>query len=121
MPTYVYECNSCNFAVEIVQGYHDPPLLHCDNCNSDNLRRCITSPIVFIRNPPKTLGHLASRNREKMGKYELEAKEQLLPEHKRENYKPEIPWWRKDNKVDTSLSNLTPEQTKKYVETGEKP
>ncbi len=49
MPTYQYECNSCEHIFEIMQSITDKKLLECPKCNKNTLQRLIGtgSGIVF--------------------------------------------------------------------------
>jgi hypothetical protein len=74
----------------------------------DGLERVIHSPDILIRAEPKTLGQQADRNTAKMGRYELEEKraahERQGKKGRKQLPKAERPWWRKTDKVDTSLA-----------------
>ena len=39
MPTYEYVCKKCGHQLEELQPFSEPPLVHCPNCNTDNLAR----------------------------------------------------------------------------------
>ena len=48
MPTYEYECKSCNYVFEAFQGMSEPPLTSCPQCGKE-IRRLINggSGIIF--------------------------------------------------------------------------
>ncbi|TWU37783.1 Zinc ribbon domain protein [Novipirellula aureliae] len=39
MPTYDYECEACNHAMELFQGINDPVLKKCPACGKNKLKR----------------------------------------------------------------------------------
>lgn len=39
MPTYDYECDACNFTMELFQGIKDPVKKKCPECGKNKLRR----------------------------------------------------------------------------------
>jgi len=43
MPYYIYECKDCGLKVEISHGMFESPRLICENCESSNLVKAITS------------------------------------------------------------------------------
>jgi putative FmdB family regulatory protein len=127
MPTYVYQCDACEHCFEIVQKMQDKAKRKCVECGKYKLYRVPQLPMVAIKlakSEIKTLGHLASRNRETMGHDTLQEREAKDQEsyNRGKPKKKEVPWWRDPNSKgpDKSLANLTPEQKQKYVITGEK-
>lgn len=134
MITYEYECQNpdCGFAFEIRQSIHDKQLVKCPVCKKKKLERLLFATYGFVRQDPTTLGQLAERNMEKMGKEglakarreqtaqqeasrqeALKRLESTLPsgatiapqqEHK--------PWY---GKLPTTLKNSTQDKFKKYI------
>jgi len=49
MPTYEYECKSCNHRLEAFQSMTDAPLSRCPQCGRKSLRRLISpgAGIIF--------------------------------------------------------------------------
>jgi putative FmdB family regulatory protein len=47
MPTYEYECKSCNYTFEAFQSMKDPPLENCPQCGK-NVRRLINGGTGII-------------------------------------------------------------------------
>jgi len=77
MPLYDYECRKCVYYTEIKQEMFDDPISTCPNCGEDSLIKVIINPpAVFVRGETGTIGQLADRNTSRMGKYELEDKQQ---------------------------------------------
>ena len=75
MITYDYECAACDHAFSIEQSIKDDALSKCPSCKKKKLQRVILeAPIAFVVGEPTTVGQLADRNRNKMGKYELDKK-----------------------------------------------
>ena len=60
MPTYDFECEKCAYYTEIFQKHTDPSTHECPHCGKETL----------------SIGQMADRNTQKMGKYELEDKKQ---------------------------------------------
>lgn len=113
MPTYEYRCDSCDYSFEVNQGYHDKPKKKCPDCKAHKLYR-VYSVYVAIVGEPKTVGHLADRNTQKMGKYELENARSKLP-------KAETQQAKEKRKKYQKLGNMNEAQKTKYIETGQMP
>ena len=47
MPTYVYECDSCDHRFEERQGFDDDPLTDCPRCEGSVRRVLHPAPIIF--------------------------------------------------------------------------
>ncbi len=47
MPTYVYECDSCEHRFEERQGFHDDLLTDCPRCEGLVRRVFMPAPIIF--------------------------------------------------------------------------
>ena len=113
MPTYDYECADCGHQAEHFQKYSEEPLSECPECKSKTFRRVILSPPqAFIKGDPTTVQHLADRNTQKMGKYELQDK------MKADNMDKHI----KDkevNRLRSKINKMTDTQKKRYIEKGE--
>ena len=43
MPIYEYCCEHCNHHKEALQGINDPPLLRCEQCEHDSLKRLLSA------------------------------------------------------------------------------
>lgn len=81
MPTYEYRCSECEHKFEVVQSIKSKPLVDCPECHLLGLERVISGGLgSFMQQDPKTLGHLAERNTNKMGKYELQEKRKYQEE-----------------------------------------
>mgnify|MGYP006410052985 CR=1 FL=1 len=77
MPLYDYECRKCVYYTEIWQGMMDDPIQKCPNCGENALVKVIINPpAAIVRGEAKTIGQLADKNTRKMGKYELEDRQQ---------------------------------------------
>lgn len=119
MPLYVYECDNCHDTFELRQGFNDKPLKKCKACGKHKLFKVPQIPHTFVYQPPKTLGHLASKNRDRMSEDEKHAidPEGLAIAKKREaNSRDAF-----GNKMDKDLFKMNPNQLRKFVETGDKP
>lgn len=127
MITYDYVCDDCGHSVDIRQSIKDDPLTVCPACEKDTFRRRIHNGLIAsVTKSPTTLQQQAERNTKEMGHYELQERRMAHKEgdviaKKRAEAKANAPWWRPDTaKPDMSLTKMTPAQTKKYIETGEK-
>jgi len=111
---YEYECPKCG-SFEVVQSIHDEALTKCE-CGQP-IERIVTGGLGF-RGDPRTLGTLAERNTAKLGHYERESKFQAENEALKKK-KEKAPWWRPNTTgINRKLLNMTPEQTKRYIERG---
>ena len=110
MVNYHYCCKSCAVEFETRQSIKDEPLKKCPACGKKKLERVIGCPSIIIKGEICGLYQLAKKNSVKMGRTQVEEKS-FKPE------KGERPFWRK-GKVNKELANLTPIQTKNYIETG---
>lgn len=123
MPTYEYYCQKCGFAFEIKQSFKDEPLVKCPACKKDELSKTIFVPHVFVYNEPTTVQHLADRNTKGMGKYEYQSRVKKESEGK-ELFAKELSGGRSplpemSAEKYRKLTTATPEQTRKYIDTGE--
>jgi putative FmdB family regulatory protein len=113
MPIYDFECADCCYYTEIKQGMDEPSTHECPHCENQTLVKVfINPPLAFVRGSPSTIGHLADRNTEKMGKYELEdrknqdgIKKNKEAEQTREMHK--------------KINAMTPQQQVKWIRTGD--
>ena len=113
MPTYDYECSECGYYKEVFQKFSEKPLVRCPKCKKHKFRRVILSaPHVSVKGEPTTIQHLADRNTQKLGKYELESKMQAdnIDKVKKD---------RETNQLRIKINKMTPSQKKKYIEKGE--
>ena len=125
MPTYEYKCNNCDHSFEIVQSMKDKVKRKCPECKKSRLKRVLGTPFVFVKGEAKTIGHLAERNTEKMGRYELGDKRGIQEEAnnkaKEAKGKTEQPWYVKDAAANTrEIKKMTPEQKISYIKKGQK-
>lgn len=133
MITYHYKCEVCQHEFEQSQSIKDKPLQKCPACEQWKLYRVIYGGLdPIVQAEAKTVGLYASRQHKKMGKYEKQekqqeykesqklAKQELRKEAERKlgrklaniEVKPELV--DKNNKI----NKMTPEQKKRYIETG---
>ena len=72
MPIYDYKCKACEHPFSEEQSIKKYKRRRkCPSCGKYKLERVIGASTVCIRSEAKTLVHLAERNTEKMGSYEL--------------------------------------------------
>lgn len=117
MVSRYYICDHCNYRFKKEQKLHDKILKKCPSCKSMSLYQDLTGQHTFVYQEPKTVGHLAQKNTEQMGKYELEQKRKDLPKKsqgKKTWYNPE------GENLKNKLSKLdTKEKQQKYIMTGD--
>ena len=112
MPTYDYECSQCSYYEEVFQKFSEKPLVRCPQCKKHKFRRVILSaPHISVKGEPATIQHLADRNTQKMGRYELESK---MQQDNMEKVKKD----RETNVLRNKINKITPAQKKKYIEKG---
>lgn len=133
MPTYEYKCEACDHGFEIVESITiHKERIKCPKCKKKKLNPVFSVPYAIIKGSDReSLGSFAERNTKRLGK-ELVAKKEESKSEKRNRPLPSgmesLPtptkkkkvWWRKDDKIDTSLANLSPEKKQKFIATGEK-
>ena len=70
MPVYTYQCESCGVRFERLQGFNDPVLTRCPECNKKALRKVYTPVgIVF-----KGSGFYATDHRSPSGQMDRSSK-----------------------------------------------
>ena len=113
MPTYDFECEKCAYYTEIKQGFHDPSTHICPHCDKPTLVKVfINAPEMFVRGEPNSIGHLADRNTQKMGKYELQDRQQ---KDGNSADKEQI----KARETRRKINSMTPEQKVKWIKDGD--
>lgn len=133
MPTYEYECRSCNNSTEELQKVDEKPLTLCPNCGENELFRIISGGLGFYLSN-RTIGMIADKNEAKFSKdfqTHLKNKNKVAKTDKLSKKLPkgaEIqkatpatkkPWYKKNQTVsDNKLKSATPEQLKNYIEKG---
>jgi len=134
MPLYDYFCDDCKHEEEVFQHMVDDPDTICPECGSDTWHRVIGAPMliqVHGSGGTTTIGALADKNAARMSD---EEKKHLNEKHKtkkkvphklpdgmqREEYTPSDKQWPGQTESTTKVSQMTPEQQKNYMETGDK-
>lgn len=118
MPNYHYQCSNCGHSFEIVRSIKEPILKRCPNCKKHKLETIIHSIFISIKKDPKTVGHLAGNNRDKMSLTELADRQEKEESSRiKKKKKPKKPWWRESEKP---LDLKKVKNVKKYIETGNK-
>ena len=113
MPTYDFECKKCAYYTEIKQSIYDPSTQECPHCGKNTLVKIfINPPAMFVRGEPDTIGHLADRNTQKMGRYELEDKKQ---QHGTAPDKEQI----SEKETRRKINAMTPQQKIKWIKEGD--
>ena len=71
MPVYTYRCENCGVRFERLQGFNDPVLTRCPECNKKTLRKVYTPVgIVF-----KGSGFYSTDHRSSSGSFNRASKE----------------------------------------------
>ena len=122
MPTYVFKCEECDHELEVEQSIKKPTpnKKKCPNCKKDKLIRLLFAPHVYNKpgDDSITLGLLADRNTERLTS---DQKEAIDEKHGRKKEKKNgKQFWETSKKNMKKISEMTPAQKKKYIETGEK-
>jgi putative FmdB family regulatory protein len=113
MPTYDYECSECGHLEEIFQKFSEEQIDTCPACGSNTYRRVILqAPLGFIKGEPTTVRHLADRNTQKMGHYELQDRRKAdnMDVHKKN---------KEANASRNKINKMTPQQKRNYIENGD--
>jgi putative FmdB family regulatory protein len=122
MPTYDYLCDDCKHRFQTVQSIMAQPLHDCPECSHPSLHRVIHAVSVLSRGEPKTVMQQADRNEKQMGRFQLEDKRQEVKDAAdvarggKKRPKPQRPFWRKTDKVNTELAKIAPKVTVKNGE-----
>jgi putative FmdB family regulatory protein len=137
MITYEYECSECSANFDVRQSIKDDAFTVCPECNKATLSRVLHSPIYVrvLGGDPTTIGQLAERNAKKMSVEEMDRAQERyktaktinrVPEDRRPKSQPtvkpkDMPEWmtKPRTKTTADVVKMTPEQTKKYIQTGE--
>ena len=113
MPTYDYECSECGHIEELFQKFSEKEINTCPECGSNTYRRVILqAPLSFIKGEPTTVRHLADRNTQKMGHYELQDRRKAdnMDVHKKN---------KEANAIRNKINKMTPQQKRNYIENGD--
>jgi len=132
MPIYDYLCNECGHKAEEFQSIHAEPLEKCPECSSETFHRVIGAPLLIcVQGGTTNIGSLADRN---ASRFSQEYKDKLLKKHKtrKDRSGKELPagmsrgeseatpvQWPGETVSTDKVAQMTPEQKKTYVETGE--
>lgn len=113
MPRYDYECSSCGHKMlDIYQQFSDKALKKCENCKKNSLERVVFAPHVYVRGEATTIGHLAERNSEKMGKSQVQEKTLQDKESKKEALKEA------KKEMHSKINSMNANQQRRYIENG---
>ena len=113
MPTYDYECSECGHYKEVFQRFSEKPLVRCPSCKKHKFRRVILdAPHVSVKGGPTTVRHLADRNTQKMGSYELQDKMQA-------DNMDKVKKDREVNQRRNKINKMSTAEKIKYIEKGE--
>lgn len=86
MPVYTYRCENCGVRFERLQGFNDPVLTRCPECNKKALRKVYTPVgIVF-----KGSGFYSTDHRSPSGLAERSSNKAAESEKKVEPIKPAV-------------------------------
>lgn len=121
MPEYQFACDACEYSFEVFMSIKDyKALKKCPQCKKNKLYR-VYNPVYGFNAEPKTLGSFVDKKMQNMGQYEkdkVEREERGRRSRSGKTEKPKRPPWRKSDKPNFKLANLTPEQKTKYIVEG---
>lgn len=145
MPLYPYQCMSCGYAFDEIQGMNDDPLETCPACKHVGfLKRLFGVPNAIVHGSPRCVGQLAEDNTRKLvakhGKerakeiihertYGKAGKQLKLPAGVIPVSRPDsvdIPWFRSGEvegtgpQLEKPLDITTVKNTEKFIMTGDK-
>ena len=125
MSEYEYRCLACEHTFsDIVPMKQYKKRRKCPECKEHKLERVIGNVTSFVKGEAKTLEHLAARNTEKMGSYELGDKRGKHEEASKKGKKvagTNEPWYnKKGTATSQEISKMTPQQKARYIEKGTK-
>ena len=113
MPTYDYECSECGYYKEVFQKFSEKPLIRCPQCKKHKFRRVILgAPHISVKGEPSTIQHLADRNTQKLGKYELQDKMQA-------DNMDKVKKDREVNQRRNKINKMSTAEKIKYIEKGD--
>tara|TARA_E500000331_G_scaffold227526_1_gene217764 strand:+ start:819 stop:1187 length:369 start_codon:yes stop_codon:yes gene_type:complete len=122
MPVYVFKCEECDHELEVEQSITKPTpnRKKCPNCKKNKLNRLLFSPHVYNKpgDDSITLGLLSDRNTERLSSDQKESID--LKHGRKKNKKQGKNFWETSDKNMKKITEMTPAQKKKYIETGEK-
>lgn len=118
MPKYDYLCDSCGHEInDLYQSFSEDSLIKCPSCGQDSLNRVIYGGLGTFVKDVKTIGQLADKNWNSMGRYK---KTEIEQKRKEQNLSKESPYSSFGTASKSEINKMSPEQQKKYIITGEK-
>lgn len=123
MPTYVFKCEECDHKLEIEQSIKKtiPNRKKCPSCKKDKLIRLLFAPHVY--NKPGddniTLGLLSERNSKRLTDEQKQEIDKKSGKKQAKNPQQKS-FWQTSDKNMKKISEMSPQQKKKYIDTGEK-
>jgi len=122
MPTYVFKCQECDHELEVEQSIKKPTpnRKKCPECGKNKLERLLFAPHVY--NKPGddniSVGLLSDRNSERFSEDQKKAIDKKNNVKRQKKSKKQF--WEASEKDMKKISSMSPQQKKKYIETGEK-
>lgn len=113
---YDYVCDNCEYAMtNVYQSIKDDPLVKCDNCGQNTLRRIIYGGLHCSVKSVDTIGKLADKNWQNMGSYKRSEIEEKSKANKQESVFQKF-----GTATPKEINKMTKEQRNRYIITGEK-
>ena len=131
MPTYEYQCSACDHNFEVFQK-NTKSKKKCPECGKMKLEKMISACYGYIaakQGDMGTVGDLANYNRDHKSKWEKEAADKQYADSSRlgaaklereKSGNPEESFYGASKKDMKEIGKLNPEQSKKYILTGQK-
>jgi len=123
MPEYAYRCLACECTFsDIVPMKQYKKRRKCPECKQHKLERVLGTVTGFVKGEPTTLEHLAARNTEKMGGYELgdkRGKQKEAAEKGKEVAGSDKEWYhKKGTATPAEIKKMSSQQKARYIEKG---
>lgn len=115
MPIRAYKCETCELEIESYENLKDAPLKKCPQCGKNDLEPQLFAPSGFVRREATTVGQLADRKSQKVGKYESEFHREAAilsgQEAKDKARKAEV-------ELNRKISKMSPNAKERYIMEG---
>lgn len=113
---YDYICENCGHEIiDYHQSIKDDAITHCPQCNCESLQRVIYGGVAHFVKDVKTIGQMADKNWNNLGRYK---KSELEAEYKEQHSQTSYSQHGKASKKD--IAKMTEKQKEKYIITGDK-
>jgi putative FmdB family regulatory protein len=123
MPVYVFICEACNHNLEVEQNIKKPTpnRKKCPTCKKNKLKMVLFAPHVYNKpgNDNISVGLLSDRNASSFSENQKRAIDEKHGIKRKEKDTKKNFWETSDTNLQ-QISEMTPAQKKKYIDTGKK-